>query len=250
MPACYKGGNPQSQRWVSVECAVLLSTVLPHAHWLLHWLCTLPHVSITHWHCRSYVCPACGAAPCPGDVSVLAHGQRATVGGFVVCLHGYPSSSKEFRFLLPPLLSLGLRVLAIDMPGFGDSPGARFGPRSELIAAKNGDAPCTTRPACSACCMQPPRWLLSCNKSRVSAVAPHPPPPHPLNQFKTTLPKRPPNLCRRFPAAGPADVVRDVLAYFGAERATLVGYDWGGGIALNLAIRSPKLVSALILYHR
>jgi haloalkane dehalogenase len=40
----------------------------------------------------------------------------------VLCLHGWPQSSYMWRHLLPTLASAGRRVLAPDLPGFGDSP--------------------------------------------------------------------------------------------------------------------------------
>lgn len=40
----------------------------------------------------------------------------------LLCLHGWPQSSYMWRHLLPALASAGRRVLAPDLPGFGDSP--------------------------------------------------------------------------------------------------------------------------------
>jgi haloalkane dehalogenase len=40
----------------------------------------------------------------------------------VLCIHGWPQSSYMWRHLLPALASAGRRVLAPDLPGFGDSP--------------------------------------------------------------------------------------------------------------------------------
>ena len=40
----------------------------------------------------------------------------------VLCLHGWPQSSYMWRHLLPALASSGRRALALDLPGFGDSP--------------------------------------------------------------------------------------------------------------------------------
>src|SRR2546426_2657853 len=44
-----------------------------------------------------------------------------------LCIHGWPQSSYMWRHLLPALASAGRRVLAPDLPGFGDSPPDRPG---------------------------------------------------------------------------------------------------------------------------
>ena len=75
-------------------------------------------------------------------VAVQAHGTCVTTGDVVLALHGYPSSSAGFSDVIEPLVTAGYRVLAVDMPGFGRSGGARFGPRSEGIMAANGEAQC------------------------------------------------------------------------------------------------------------
>jgi len=40
----------------------------------------------------------------------------------VLSVHGWPQSSYMWRYLLPDLASAGRRALALDLPGFGDSP--------------------------------------------------------------------------------------------------------------------------------
>jgi len=40
----------------------------------------------------------------------------------VLCVHGWPQSSYMWRHLLPALASTGRRAVALDLPGFGDSP--------------------------------------------------------------------------------------------------------------------------------
>jgi haloalkane dehalogenase len=40
----------------------------------------------------------------------------------MLCVHGWPQSSYMWRFLLPELASAGRRALALDLPGFGDTP--------------------------------------------------------------------------------------------------------------------------------
>ena len=40
----------------------------------------------------------------------------------VLCIHGWPQSSYMWRHLLPDLASAGRRAVALDLPGFGDSP--------------------------------------------------------------------------------------------------------------------------------
>ena len=48
---------------------------------------------------------------------------------------------------------------------------------------------------------------------------------------------------------GPVDIVLGVLDHFGVRRATLLGYDWGGGIAWSAAAASPKRVRAVVAFH-
>ena len=42
-------------------------------------------------------------------------------GPCVVMVHGLPGSHRDFRWLAPPLEAAGLRVIRLDMPGFGGS---------------------------------------------------------------------------------------------------------------------------------
>lgn len=39
--------------------------------------------------------------------------------GTVVASHGVPGSHKDFKYLLPPLKEAGIRLVAINFPGFG-----------------------------------------------------------------------------------------------------------------------------------
>jgi haloalkane dehalogenase len=58
-----------------------------------------------------------------GGISYREAGGPQTSDSFpVLCLHGWPQSSYMWRHLLPALASAGRRVLAPDLPGFGDSP--------------------------------------------------------------------------------------------------------------------------------
>ena len=50
-----------------------------------------------------------------------AGGPQTSDRSPVLCLHGWPQSSYMWRHLLPALASAGHRVLAPDLPGFGDS---------------------------------------------------------------------------------------------------------------------------------
>lgn len=44
-------------------------------------------------------------------------------GPAVVMIHGAPGSQRDFRWLAPPLAARGIRVIRLDMPGFGASAG-------------------------------------------------------------------------------------------------------------------------------
>jgi epoxide hydrolase 4 len=43
--------------------------------------------------------------------------------------------------------------------------------------------------------------------------------------------------------------VRALIGHFGAERATVVGHDWGGGVAWGVAMNRPEVVKNLIVLN-
>lgn len=53
-------------------------------------------------------------------------------GPCVVMVHGLPGSHRDFRWLAPPLEQLGVRVVRLDMPGFGGT--ERASPQLSLLA--------------------------------------------------------------------------------------------------------------------
>lgn len=54
-----------------------------------------------------------------GDVAVAEEGPAGAPA--VLCVHGLPGTSRDFRYLGPPLAQR-FRVLRVEMPGFGRSP--------------------------------------------------------------------------------------------------------------------------------
>ena len=54
-----------------------------------------------------------------GAIAVSFEGPEGALP--VLCVHGIPGSRRDFRYLAP-LLSKRLRVLRVEMPGFGESP--------------------------------------------------------------------------------------------------------------------------------
>ena len=48
---------------------------------------------------------------------------------------------------------------------------------------------------------------------------------------------------------GPADVVKIVMKEYGIQKPVLSGYDWGGAIALKMAIENSKNFSKIIAFH-
>jgi pimeloyl-ACP methyl ester carboxylesterase len=54
-----------------------------------------------------------------GDIAITDEGLRS--GPALLCIHGIPGSSRDFRYLAP-LLSDVFRVIRLEMPGFGLSP--------------------------------------------------------------------------------------------------------------------------------
>jgi haloalkane dehalogenase len=57
-----------------------------------------------------------------GAIAYRENAPHVSDGFPLLCLHGWPQSSYMWRHLLPALASAGRRVLAPDLPGFGDSP--------------------------------------------------------------------------------------------------------------------------------
>ncbi|MEO1229147.1 MAG: alpha/beta hydrolase [Myxococcota bacterium] len=55
-------------------------------------------------------------------------------GPAVVCVHGLPGSSRDFRWLAPALTARGLRVVRLELPGFGQAPEPPPGASSTVAA--------------------------------------------------------------------------------------------------------------------
>ena len=55
----------------------------------------------------------------PNGIKVFARTAGPTNGPVILLLHGFPSSSNQFRNLMPLLAAKGYRVVAPDLPGFG-----------------------------------------------------------------------------------------------------------------------------------
>ena len=47
----------------------------------------------------------------------------------------------------------------------------------------------------------------------------------------------------------PAQVVTRVLDYFGISKVVLLGHDWGGGVAIEYALRKPERVRGLVGFN-
>ena len=48
---------------------------------------------------------------------------------------------------------------------------------------------------------------------------------------------------------GPVDIVNQVMNAFCLHKVSILGYDWGGGIALSMAEQFPSKVNSLVVYH-
>jgi haloalkane dehalogenase len=58
-----------------------------------------------------------------GEISYReAEPSQPTQDAAVVCVHGWPQSSYMWRHLLPAIAAAGRRALALDLPGYGDTP--------------------------------------------------------------------------------------------------------------------------------
>lgn len=55
----------------------------------------------------------------PNGIKVFHRIAGPTAGPVILLLHGFPSSSNQFRNLMPILAAKGYRVVAPDLPGFG-----------------------------------------------------------------------------------------------------------------------------------
>jgi len=55
----------------------------------------------------------------PNGIRVFARAAGPVNGHTILLLHGFPSSSNQFRNFIPLLASAGYRVVAPDLPGFG-----------------------------------------------------------------------------------------------------------------------------------
>jgi pimeloyl-ACP methyl ester carboxylesterase len=60
-----------------------------------------------------------------GDVHVVVEGDRSRPA--VAMIHGIPGSVRDWRYLGPAVVDVGLCAVRIDMPGFGETPIAAFG---------------------------------------------------------------------------------------------------------------------------
>ena len=120
-----------------------------------------------------------------GNISYLAYGNP--VNQAVICLHGSPSCAETWYWLFGALVYSNYYVIAIDMPGCGESSGKELRCRSEY-ALKKGNA------------------------------------------------------------ASLVDEVRNILEI---ENYSLVGYDWGAGIALAMATSKKyrKALNNIIAFH-
>lgn len=71
-----------------------------------------------------------------GKIAILEQGEK--VKPVIILLHGCPSDSEEFYHWYPSLLYTGYRVIGIDQPGYGQSPGPSKSHRSENNLDKGG----------------------------------------------------------------------------------------------------------------
>jgi pimeloyl-ACP methyl ester carboxylesterase len=55
----------------------------------------------------------------PNGIKVFHRGAGPSIGPVILLLHGFPTSSSQYRNLMPLLAAKGYRVIAPDLPGFG-----------------------------------------------------------------------------------------------------------------------------------
>jgi len=48
---------------------------------------------------------------------------------------------------------------------------------------------------------------------------------------------------------GPAEVVKMVIEKLGLKSPVVVGYDWGGAIALKMGINDSRIFSKIVAFH-
>lgn len=68
-----------------------------------------------------------------GPVAITDEGPPEGIP--VLAVHGIPGSVRDFRYLAPPLVAHGFRVIRVDLPGFGASP-----PEARAIRSLEGRA--------------------------------------------------------------------------------------------------------------
>eukprot|EP01084_Bolivina_argentea_P196469 336781_1 len=73
-----------------------------------------------------------------GDIAGIVHGDKSNP--LIIVLHGYgtKSSYKHWDYIYKPLAKLNYLVVALDMPGFGKSPGRKHKSRSEYMRIPGG----------------------------------------------------------------------------------------------------------------
>ncbi len=50
-------------------------------------------------------------------------------------------------------------------------------------------------------------------------------------------------------AGGPVEILLHILDKLAVKSAVFIGYSWGGGVAISMALKAPQYVSKLILWH-
>ena len=64
--------------------------------------------------------------PAHGGAPIFITDEGPPQAPTVICLHGMPGSLRDFRYFAPACVARGMRVIRVDLPGFGQTPRQAF----------------------------------------------------------------------------------------------------------------------------
>ena len=199
-----------------------------------------------------------------GQVSCLCAGSPHAPRGLALCLHGHPSSAEAFEWVLPALVHAGYYAVAVDMPGRGASTGTPLLTRSEHNLDQGGA--CDVAVAAIAALAAPTEGGDGGDDNCGAAGSGEGARPGVGAEACAGVDGGNQREARPGPRAGEGEAgeseageagegagrsKRQTRARKHKPRAVLVGYDWGGGVALSCGAskRHRGFVSHIVAFH-